>query len=81
MSWQPENAPKLTRKQLSQARVIARGKKIRAIERLMVEYGGDGKGWVKKSSQPFYWDDHLVEIHWYEHQAIGRFEEKVKQLD
>lgn len=76
-----EDAPKLTRKQLSQARVIAKGRKIRDIERLVTEYGGAGKGWVKKSTQPFYWDGHLVEIHWYEHQSLGRFEEKAKQLE
>lgn len=76
-----EDAPKLTRKQLSQARVIAKGRKIRDIERLVTEYGGDGKGWVKKSTQPFYWDGQLVEIHWYEHPIWGRFEEKVKHLD
>ncbi len=76
----PENAPKLTRKQLSLSRVIARGNRIRDVKRLVDEYGGTIRGWVKKSTQPFVWQEHIVEIHWYEHDGLGRFEEKVKQL-
>ena len=76
-----EQVPHLTRKQFSQARVIAKGRRIRDWLRLVETYGGLGKNWVKKSSQPFFWQDRLIEVHWYEHHGIGRFEMKIKWLD
>jgi hypothetical protein len=32
---------------LSQARVIAKGKRIRDVERLVAQYGGKASKWVK----------------------------------
>lgn len=72
--------PTLTKEQLSQARVIAKGRRIRDWKRLVEQYGGLGKNWVKKSSSPFFWQDRLIEIHWYEQHGIGRFEMKMKRL-
>jgi hypothetical protein len=72
---------KLTRSQLAQARVIAKGKKIKDIQRLLNEYGGAAGKWLKKSSQPFLIENRLAEIYWYEHHSIGRVEEKIKWLN
>jgi hypothetical protein len=80
MAEQPEQPPELTRQQLSQARVIAKGKRIRDVQRLVKQYGGKARQWVKKSSQPFSYQGKLAEVHWYEHHGIGRFEEKIKWL-
>ena len=41
---------KLTRRILSEARVIAKGKRIRDVRRLVAQYGGRASKWVKKSS-------------------------------
>lgn len=81
MAEQSEQSPPLTRQQLSQARIIAKGQRIRDIQRLMDQYGGNARHWVKKSSQPFFYQGEMVEVHWYEHHGIGRFEEKVKWLE
>ncbi len=81
MSEQKEPLPKLTKQQLAQSRVIAKGMRIRAINQLLKEYGGSAKRWAKKSSQPFVFENRLVELHWYEHHGIGRVEEKIKWLD
>jgi hypothetical protein len=35
---------------LAQARVIARGKRIRDVRRLVAQYGGKASTWVKRSS-------------------------------
>ena len=78
MAQEPHN---LTRHQLSQARVIAKGKRIRDLQRLVEQYGSAAKDWVKKSSQPLLIDGRLAEVHWYEQHGIGRFEEKIKWLD
>lgn len=43
----------LSRKMLSDARVIAKGKRIRDDLRLVAEYGGKSSRWVKKSSPQF----------------------------
>lgn len=66
---------------LSQARVIARGKRIRDVQRLVENYGGKPSGWTKKSSPRFEIAGHLYEYHWYEHPGIGRVELKRKQVD
>lgn len=81
MSEQKEQSPKLTKQQLAQSRIIAKGMKIKEINRLLKEYGGTAKKWVKKSSQPFMAEGRFAEVHWYEHQGIGRVEEKVKWID
>jgi hypothetical protein len=45
--------PKLSRWTLAQSRVIARGKRIRDVRRLVVRYGGSESTWMKKSSPAF----------------------------
>jgi hypothetical protein len=59
---------------LSQARVIAKGKRIRNVQRLVAQYGGRASQWVKKSSPQFQVAGEYFEYHWYEHSGIGRFE-------
>jgi len=54
MAESREQMPNLTRRQFSQVRVIAKGRRIRDWSRLVEIYGGLGKNWVKKSSQPFF---------------------------
>jgi len=55
---------KLTRRLISQSRVIARGKRIRDVQRLVDTYGGQKSGWVKKSSPRFEIGGHQYEYHW-----------------
>jgi len=64
---------------LSQSRLIAKGKGIRGVKRLVAWYGGTASKWVKKSSPQLEIGGRNVEYHWYEHAGIGRFE--VKQVD
>ena len=59
---------------LSQSRVIAKGRRIREVERLVAQYGGRASKWVKKSSPQFEIAGERFEYHWYEHPGIGRFE-------
>jgi hypothetical protein len=61
---------------LSQARVIAKGRRIRNVQRLVASYGGTASQWVKKSSPQFEVAGEYYEYHWYEHPGIGRFETK-----
>jgi hypothetical protein len=61
---------------LSQSRVIAKGKRIREVRRLVAQFGGRASQWVKKSSPRAEVDGECFEIHWYEHLGLGRFEEK-----
>jgi predicted RNase H-like HicB family nuclease len=71
---------KLSRRMLAQARVIAKGKRIRDCGRLVASYGGRPSQWVKKSSPPFEINGERFEYHWYEHPGIGRVEVKQKQV-
>jgi hypothetical protein len=66
---------------LSQARVIAKGKRIHDVERLVAQYGGRASKWVKKSSPQFKVAGERFEYHWYEHPGIGRFEVKEVRLN
>jgi hypothetical protein len=70
----------LSRKMLSDARVIARGKRIRDVRRLVAQYGGKASRWIKKSSPQFEVDGKRFEYHWYEHHGVGRFETKRVQV-
>lgn len=81
MPAQRKQPLKLTKSQLAQARVIAKGKKIKDVQRLLNEYGGTVSKWGKKSSQPLMIDTRLIEVHWYEHPGMGRVEEKIKWLE
>jgi hypothetical protein len=61
---------------LSQSRVIAKGRRIREVRRLVAHYGGRAAKWVKKSSPRIEIDGEYFEVHWYEHPGLGQFEEK-----
>ena len=65
---------------LAQSRVIAKGSRIRDVQRLVTRYGGRASKWVKKSSLPFEISGDRFEYHWYEHPRLGRFELKRKQV-
>lgn len=71
---------KLTSRMLSQARVIAKGNRIRDVHRLVTSYGGTPAQWVKKSSPRFELADRQYEYHWYEHPGLRRVELKRKQV-
>jgi hypothetical protein len=71
---------KLTPRMLAQSRVIAKGNRIRDVQRLVKTYGGKRSTWGKKSSPPFELGQHHYEYHWYEHPGIGRVELKRKQV-
>jgi hypothetical protein len=55
--------PNLTKEQLANSRVIARGRRIREIGRLVSQYGGTIKGWIKKSTQPMTIAGRTAEVH------------------
>ena len=52
---------------LSQSRVIAKGERIRDVQRPVAEYDGRASQWVKKSSAQFEVAGERFEYHWYEH--------------
>jgi hypothetical protein len=60
--------------------VIAKGKRIRDVRRLVETYGGKASTWVKKSSPRFEMGVREYEYHWYEHPGIGRVELKRRQI-
>jgi hypothetical protein len=72
--------PGLTKELIALSRVIARGRGIRDLERLLREYGGTASRWTKRSSPPIEVGGDWYEYHWYEHQGIGRFEVKRKKV-
>jgi hypothetical protein len=65
---------------ISQSRVIAKGRRIRDVERLVAGYGGSASRSMKKSSPRQEDDEGWYELHWYEHPGIGRVELKRKQV-
>jgi len=65
---------------LAQSRVIAKGRRIRDVYRLVATYGGVASQWVKKSSPRFELGDQEYEYHWYEHPGISQVEVKRKQV-
>jgi hypothetical protein len=73
-------AAELTPRMLAQSRVIAKGKRIRDVHRLVADYGGTASQWVKKSSPQFEINGIMYEYHWYEHAGVGRVEVKRKQV-
>jgi len=72
---------KLTRRLLAKSRIIAKGKHIREVRRLVTQYGGRSSKWVKKSSPQIEMGNRTIEYHWYEHPNIGRFEIREVQVD
>lgn len=61
--------------------MIAKGKRIRDVRRLVARYGGKASSWVKKSSPVFEIEGQRFEYHWYEHPGIGKVELKLKQIN
>ena len=72
--------PKLTKELIARSRVIARGRGIRDLARLVSGHGGKSSLWTKKSSPAVEIEGELYEYHWQEHQGIGRFEIKLKKV-
>jgi hypothetical protein len=72
---------KLSGRILAQARVIAKGKRIRDVARLVRLYGGRESNWTKKSSPVFELEGEDFEYHWYEHTGIGKVELKRKRVN
>jgi len=65
----------------AQSRVIAKGRRIRDLKRLLETYGGTPSKWVKKSSPPIEISGDFYEYHWYEHPKMGRVDiKKVKVI-
>lgn len=74
-------AGELTPPMLAQSRVIAKGNRIREIQRLVAQYGGRPSQWVKKSSPRVQIDEIEYEYHWYENPEVGRVELKRKRVE
>ena len=66
---------------IARSRIIAKGRRIRDVERLVQAHGGRASRWAKKSSPVFEESGRHFEYHWYEHPGLGRFEIKLKQVD
>lgn len=71
---------KLARQMIARSRIIAAGREIRDVRRLVRTYGGTPKRWVKKASERVLVGDMAYEYHWYEHHGIGRVETKRKDF-
>lgn len=65
---------------IAASRVVAKGKRICDVNRLVASYGGRASQWVKKSGPLFEVGDRAFEFHWYEHPGVGRFEVKRKEV-
>ena len=65
---------------IAQSMVIAKGLRIRDVQRLVNQYGGRTSKWSKKSGPIFEENGAFYEYHWYEHYGIGRFEVKLKEI-
>jgi len=65
---------------IAQSRVIAKGRRICDLNRLIKTYGGIPSKWLKKSSPSFEINGDQYEYHWYEPTGIGRFEIKLKKV-
>ncbi len=65
----------------AQSGIIAKGKRIRDLRRLLETYGGAPSKWIKKSSPIFEIAGRLFEYHWYEHPDFGRMELKRKEVN
>ena len=80
MAERKEHVSGLTKELIARSRVIAKGRRIRDLKRLVVNYGGKPSTWTKKSIPGIDIDGILHEYHWYEHHGIGRFEIKLKKV-
>lgn len=70
----------LTADLISSSRVIAKGERIRDVQRLVAKYGGRRSKWTKESSPPFEVEGAACEFHWYECHGVGRFEIKLNVI-
>jgi hypothetical protein len=61
-------------------RAIAKGNRIREVQRLVQRHGGKSSKWIKMSSPRFHAEDYQYEYRWYEHPGIGRVEIKCKRV-
>jgi len=69
----------LTKEILSRSRIITY--RIKDIDRLLNQYGGQKKDWIKKSSEVLLdKNGRMFEYHWYEN-AFGKYEIKTVPLD
>ncbi len=53
----------LSKELIARSRVIAKGRKIRELNRLLQEYGGKPSVWTKKSSPPVGIGGEIYEYH------------------
>lgn len=58
--------------------VIARGRGIRDVDRLIQTYGGEARRWSKRKGPRFIESSQTFEYHWYQCHGLGRFEFKRK---
>ena len=73
-----ESAPALlVPMNLHPSRVIAKGRRIRDLPRLLAAYGGQPSRWSKRSGPIFDVGGWPHEIHWYHHHGIGSVEHKL----
>jgi len=72
--------PELKKELITRSRVIAKGRGIRDLQRLLQDYGGKASAWTKKSSPPVEMGGEVYEYHWYEHHGIGKIEIKIKKV-
>jgi hypothetical protein len=72
--------PELTEELIARSRIIAKGRGIRDLKRLLQDYGGKSSVWTKKISPPVEIGGDVYEYHWYEHHGIGRFEVNIRKV-
>jgi hypothetical protein len=53
---------------------------LREADRLFEEYGGNSEGWMKRVGK-IDSDKYVVDIHWYEHSTVGKYEYKIKHYN
>ena len=75
-----EPIPDIDPQTLARSRVIAKGNRIRDMQKLVDTYGGYAGQWVKKSGPIFAIGRSFYEFHWYEHPGIGRVEIRRKKV-
>lgn len=68
--------PKIDPAYLHPSRVIAKGRRIRDLPRLLAAYGGTRSGWTTRSGPRFVEGHRHWEIHGYHHHAIGSYEHR-----
>ena len=72
--------PELKKELITRSRVIAKGRGIRDLKRLLQDYSGKASAGTQKSSPPVEMGGEVYEYHWYEHHGIGKIEIKIKKV-